>query len=291
MTGDQECQYAEQAVALALHALEPGDEDLLIRHVPQCPICQELVRETQDVVWGLAAEAEQVSPPARLRESLMAAVATTEQLPPAQREQPWVTSAPAAPPVPEARTLSDLGAPRAPGIPRAMDPSGVIGGSPRRRLLAVLATVSVALAGVGGVAFELVQRAQQEERSALVAPSPEVTRILADLDRSGAQHAVLHSPDGQVAAAVAQFPDSRKIMPLRLAANPVRSTVYVLWGLGDGPAKAIGTFDVSAPSENMLTVGAPGASVKFASYAISIENGRTVPASPGLVVASGQVSG
>src|ERR1700712_3865612 len=101
MTGDQQCQYAEQAVALALHALEPGDEDVLSRHVPQCTVCQELVRQTQDGVWGLAAEADQVSPPARLRESLMAAVATTEQLPPEQREQPWVTTEPAAVPVRE----------------------------------------------------------------------------------------------------------------------------------------------------------------------------------------------
>jgi hypothetical protein len=291
MTGDRECLYADQAVALALHALEPADEDALTQHVPQCLSCQELVRQTQEVVWGLAAEAEQVDPPARLRESLMAEVATTEQLPPEQREQPWSTGEPARPSVPEARTLSGSTSHRALDAPRSVSASSFITGSPRRRLLAVLATVAVALAGVGGVTFELVQRAEHEERAALVAPSPEVTRILADLDRSGARHAVLHSPDGQVAAAVAQFPDTRKVMPLRLAANPPRDTVYVLWGLGDGPARALGTFDVTAPSETMLTVGAPSASVQFASYAISIENGRTAPVSPGLVVASGQVAG
>jgi hypothetical protein len=158
-------------------------------------------------------------------------------------------------------------------------------------MLVILATVAVAVAGVAGVTSVLVQRAQQEERAALIAPSPQVAQILADLDRSGARHAVLHSPDGQVAAAVAQFPDARKVMPLRLAANPVKDTVYVLWGLGDGPARALGTFDVAAPSETMVAVGAPGPSVRFASYAISIENGRTAPVSPGLVVASGQVAG
>jgi hypothetical protein len=274
-----------------LHALEPADEDVLTQHVPQCVICQELIRQTQDVVWGLAAEAEQIDPPSRLRESLMAAVVSTDQLPLDQREQPWSTGEPSVPSVPEARTLAGSLPPRALDARRSVSASSLIGGSPRRRMLAILATVAVALAGVGGVTFELVQRAQQQERAALIAPSPEVTRILADADRAGARHAVLHSPDGQVAAAVAQFPDTRKVMPLRLAANPPADTVYVLWGLGVGPAKAIGTFDVKAPSETMLTVGSPTDSAQFASYAISIENGRAAPASPGLVVASGQVVG
>jgi hypothetical protein len=291
MSADRHCQYADQAVAFALHALEPGDEDMLAQHVPQCGICQEMVKDTQEVVWGLAAEADQVQPPARLRDSLMAAVAATEQLPPAQREQPWNTHEPAATASTEPRMSPSPGAPRVPEASRWASATGFIGDSSRRRMLAVLATVAVALAGVGGVGFELIQRARQEQRAALAPPSPEVTRILADLDHAGARHAVLHSPDGQVAAAVADFPDTRKVMPLRLAANPVRDTVYVLWGLGDGPAKALGTFDVSAPSENMVTVGASNASVPFASYAISIENGRTAPVSPGLVVASGQVAG
>lgn len=291
MTGDRECQYAEQAVALALHSLEPGDEDVLTRHVPMCVTCQEMVRQTQDVVWGLAAEAEQLDPPARLRESLMAAVAGTEQLPVEQREQPWSTEDQTAAPAAQARPVPGASPSPVADLARAQPASGFLNGSPRRRLVAVLATVAVALAGVGGVALVLVQRAQQEERAVLAAPSPEVARILADLDRTGAKHAVLHSPDGQVAAAVAQFPDARKVMPLRLAANPVRDTTYVLWGLGDGPAKAIGTFDVTGPSENMVTVGAPNPTPQFASYAISIENGRAAPVSPGLVVASGQVAG
>lgn len=291
MSGDRECLYAAQAVGLALHALEPADEDALTHHVPQCVICQELVRQTQDVVWGLAAEAEQVDPPAGLRVSLMAAVAMTEQLPLDQREQPWSAGEPDALAVPAVRTLPRESSHRALDAPRPASASSAIGGSPRRRMITVLVTVAVALAGVGGVTFELAQRAQQQERAALVAPSAEVARILADLDRSGGQHAVLYSPDGQVAAAVARFPSTRKVMPLRLAPNPAPATVYVLWGLGDGPAKAIGTFDVTAPSESLLTVGPQAPPALFASYAISIENGRTAPATPGLVVASGQVAG
>lgn len=291
MSGDRDCMHVEQAVALALHALEPGDEDLLTRHVPECAACQEMVRQTQDVVWGLAAEAEQVQPPPRLRESLMTAVESAEQLPLEQRERPWSSGEPEAPPIPEAGGLPRSTRPRSPDMPQRVSAASLMGDTPRRRMIAILATVAVALVGVVGVTWELVQRAEQQERAALIAPSPEVTRILADLDRSGARHAVLHSPDGQVAAAVAQFPDARKVIPLRLAANPVKDTVYVLWGLGDGSARALGTFDVAGPSESMLTVGALDSSVQFTRYAISIENGRTAPLSPGLVVASGQVAG
>src|SRR5207244_158947 len=161
--------------------------------------------------------------------------AATEQLPPEQRERPWSAGVPDTPSVPEAPASHGFPSPRPLDVPRSVSASSLRGGSPRRRLLAMLATVAVALAGVGGVPFELVPRAQQQERAALMAPSPEVNRLLADLDRAGARHAVLHSPDGQVAAAVAEFPDTHKVMPLRLAANPVRDTVYVLWGLGEGP--------------------------------------------------------
>lgn len=289
MTGDRACQYSDQAVALALHALEPGDEDVALQHVPQCVICQEVVRQTQDVVWGLAAEAEQTEPPARLRENLMAAVADIEQLPPEQREQPWSTHEVDVPSTSQVRSSSGSSPPLLPDSPRPVPASALAGGWPRRRLLVVLATAAVALAGVFAIAVNLAQRAQQEQ--AALAPSPELTRILARLELSGARHAVLHSPDGQVAAAVAQFPNARKVMPLRLAANPAHDTTYVLWGLGEGPARVIGTFDVAAPSENMITVGPPNATVQFASYAISIENGRIAPISPGLVVASGQVAG
>lgn len=290
MSDTRNCLYSDQAVALALHALEPGDEDVLARHVPECATCQTLVRQTQDVVWGLAAEAEQVQPPARLRESLMAAVASTEQVPVEQRERPWIGE-PTAPSVRAAAALPRQTAAPSPDVLRRASVSDVVGYSPRRRKIIILITAAVALAGVGGVTAELLQRASHEERYGLAAVSPEVTRIFTDLDRSGARHAVLYAPDGQAKAAVVQFPDTRKVMPLRLAANLAKDTVYVLWGLDDGVARALGTFDVAAPSETMLTVSAPEPSQQFTRYAISIERGRIAPLSPGLVVAEGKVAG
>jgi hypothetical protein len=283
---EQRCPHAEQAVGLALHALEPADEDLLANHVPRCAVCQEMIRQTQDVVWGLAAEAEQHEPPARLQSNLMAAVAATEQLPPELRERPWTVQP--AEPAPRPGPAVD-GRPRpADGAPAAAD----LARQARRRLIALVATFVVGVAGIGAVTYELVERARQQDQTSLAAPSPEVVQLLAEADRAGARHAVLHAPDGKVIAAVAQFPDNgRQVMPIELPANQVDHTTYVLWGLGSGSAKALGTFDVPAPSETMLPVRKPGTGEngEFAIYAISIENGRGIPLSPGLVVASGRV--
>ncbi len=292
MNRQRECSHAEQAIGLALHALEPADEDLLTEHVGHCPICQEHVRQTQDVVCALAATAEQRDPPARLRAALMSAVAATRQLPVDQREMPWSADVPKIPEVavpasPDRRSVAQPAGHREPSS-RPVSSGWSAWLLARRRLIALVATVVVGAVGVGGVVIEMVAPASQQQ-SALAAPSPEVNRILADVDRAGARHAVLHAPDGQVVAAVAQFPNARQVMPIQLPTNPADHTVYVLWGLGDGPPSAIGAFDVSAPSETMLPVGPVAKAAQYVSYAISIENGRSVPASPGLIVASGRV--
>lgn len=292
MNPQPRCPHADQAVGLALHALEPADEDLLADHVPHCAVCQEMVRQTQDVVWGLAAGAEQHEPPARLHADLMAAVADTEQLPPECRERPWVVEQP----VPDERAprpgpAGDGRSRLADGVP--VNRSADLARQARRRLLALVATLVVGIAGIGAVTFQLIERDRMQNQASLAAPSPEVVQLLADADRAGARHAVLHAPDGKVIAAVAQFPEaSRQVMPIQLPANQADRTVYVLWGLGSGAPTALGTFDVAAPSETMLPVRqprSPGESAEFAVYAISIENGRATPATPGLVVASGRV--
>jgi hypothetical protein len=290
MNAERECPHVEQAIGLALHALEPADEVLLAGHVPHCTVCQALVRQTQDVVWGLAAANEQRDPPSWLRTNLMAAVAATPQLPPEQRERPWVTEPP-EPPATAVAEVTERGAiPRPSGErqPSASAASGWSAKLTRPRLIVLVATVLVAVVS-SVVTVGLIGRASQQQQAVLAAPSPEVSRILADADRAGARHAVLHAPDGEVVAAVAQFANARQVMPIKLPANPADHSVYVLWGIGDGPPAAIGTFDVSAPSETMLPVGQVTKQGNFRSYAISIETGRSAPPSPGLVVASGQV--
>ncbi len=296
MSVERGCPHAEDAVGWTLHALEPADEEALNEHLPTCPVCQNLVRQTQDAVWALVATSEQVEPPARLRSALARGVAVTPQLPVDARERQWgaggdpadVSEDPAA----LWATSAPVVGPRH-AVPPPAAPAGASGprwAQGRRRLVAVAATVAVALVGVGAVAVELVERVRTGEQSALAAPSPQVNRILSDLDRAGVEHAVLHAPNGQVLAAVAVFPGQRQVMPIGLPANEADRSVYVLWGLGDGPPTPVGSFDVDVPSETMLPVGSAAGPRRYAEYAISIENGRSVPLSPGSVVASGQVA-
>lgn len=282
---ERRCPHTELAVAHTLHALEPADEDLLAQHIPRCAECQDATRTAQDVVWGLAADAEQHEPPARLYTELMAAVAATDQLPPEQRERPWAVGPGRTPtrPAPVGDDRSRLAA----GEP--IDPAEQTRRA-RRRVIVLVATLVIAVIGVGAVSYEMVQRSRQLDQIGLAAPSPEVVRLLAEADQAGARHAVLRGTDGKVVAAVARFPDAaRQVMPIQLPANQADHTVYVLWGLDSGVPKALGAFDVIAPSEAMLPVREPSPTGEFTTYAISIENGRAMPPSPGWIVASGKV--
>lgn len=295
MSAERGCPHAEDAVGWTLHALEPADEEALNEHLPTCPACQDIVRQAQDAVWALVATSEQVDPPVRLRSALARGVAVTPQLPADARERQWGAGDPtdvSGDPAARWATPTPVVGPRH-AIPSQAAPTGASGlrwARGRRRLVAMAATIAVALVGVGAVAVELVERVSTGEQSALAGPSPQANRILSDLDRAGVEHAVLHAPNGRVLAAVAVFSGQRQVMPIGLPANEADHSVYVLWGLGDGPPTPVGSFDVEVPSETMLPVGSAAVPERYAEYAISIENGRSVPTSPGSVVASGRVA-
>jgi len=287
MKVERTCSQAEQAVGWALHALEPAEEDTMSEHVPQCPICQELVRQTQDVVRAMASAHEQLDPPARLRARLMAAVAATPQLPVEQRQPPWTPVQPKLPAAERTRVPGGWSESSSPKPSAQLAASSAKERARRqRRLIAVAATVVVAIVGIGGVAIE-VDRARQHQAAALSAPPPEASHILADLDRSGARHALLYAPNGQVLAAIALYQGERHVMPIGLKANKT-NTVYVLWGVGDRLVP-LATFDVTGPSDTLLPLGAINPADKYSKYDISIEEGRTAPPLPSLVVASGQM--
>jgi hypothetical protein len=275
MNADRGCPHAEQVVALGLHALEPADEAAVLTHVPTCAACQDVLRDTEEVVLGLAATAEPHDPAARLRANLMQAVATTAQVP-SERERPADPARPGPATPPSA-------------LVEGPHPRSAAARSRRHRLVAVAAVIALTVAGAGAVASEVVNRGP-EQQTVAAAPPPDVARVLSDLDQAGARHALLRAANGKPVAAVVQYQGQRQVMPFDMAPNSVESTVYVLWGIGQGPPVALGTFDVDAPSEQMLPVGSTGQADQFPSYGISIENSRTAPVTPGLVVASGQVA-
>jgi len=60
------------AVGSVLHALEPGDEALFADHVRTCERCRAVVAESADLSVALASTAETATPPARLRDRIVA---------------------------------------------------------------------------------------------------------------------------------------------------------------------------------------------------------------------------
>jgi hypothetical protein len=153
----------------------------------------------------------------------------------------------------------------------------------------------LAIVAAGGLGIRTVQLQQQtvQLQQQLDTASSQVsstTALVQDLARPGNSHALLAKPDGTAVAAVVLAGDQRTVYTIGLAANSADQT-YVLWGLKDAAAapEPLGVFDVDQSAATPQTVGPPGAQ-PFGAYAISLEPGRTPPAVPTDVVASGALT-
>lgn len=275
------CPLTEQAVGWALHALEPDEEMALLLHIPQCVECRAAVRDTEMVLTRFGASVEPVDPPARLRSSILSAAAETPQQRPAARLEPPTVpvvlpvtrqpSTPAPAPLPASRS--------APASGRPSRRRGTI----RRRLVAVAAAV-VAVVTIGGLGV----RAEQllSERDNVAARALTLTELVQQLNRP---HAILSGQDGTVVAAVVLAADQqREVYTVGLTANAIDRT-YVLWGLKNGTPQALGAFDVAAADRGLRSVGT-AMKDGYQAYAISLEPGRTPPATPTDVVAKGALA-
>ncbi|MGH3631912.1 MAG: hypothetical protein ACRDRL_31290, partial [Sciscionella sp.] len=81
-SGHNRCSYEGLASAAALHALEPGEEEVLNAHLPGCARCRHTVQYGEDVASQLGAAIPQVDPPAELRDRIMDMAAHTPQVSP-----------------------------------------------------------------------------------------------------------------------------------------------------------------------------------------------------------------
>lgn len=277
MSAPEPCPKNDDAVAFALHALEPDEEQDMRQHLPQCRSCQEMVRETEQIMGGLATSVEQIDPPAGLRDDILRRAAVTPQ----RRPEPSAGE----PAVPNGRP-SHRG--DAPGRPERIDPPRRLFWTGGRRLVAASAVV-VAL-GVGGLAAYTVQ--VQQERDAQIAQTQAMAELIIQLDAPGAGYAALSSTQsGDAVAAVLATPSQSAVVTAGLPRNDHDNTIYVMWGLGGAAPTPLGAFDVttgdSAPEMHVMGPVSDGQS--FAGYAISLEPGRAVPSTPTEVVASGDV--
>jgi hypothetical protein len=266
----------DQAVGWALTALEPDEEQAMRTHLPGCRSCRDVVWGTERVMGELATSVVPVDPPARLRDNILAQGARTPQL---GREK---TLAPTRQPV-LMISNAEVGSHDRPVTSEQGHPH-------RRRLsgrLVVAAAAVVAVFGVGGLAVYTAQ--VQQQRDAQVAQSQSLADLVAQLDRPGTSHAMLSTDAGRSLAAVLVTASERTVVTTGLPPNDRNGTIYVLWGLGAGNPRPLGSFDVTAPGSDVQGIGGPADGPAFSSYAISLEPGRAMPAAPTAVVAHGAV--
>ena len=147
----------------------------------------------------------------------------------------------------------------------------------------------VAVLAVGALGIRNAQLAA--ERDAQIAQAQSLENLLDQLDRPGVRHALLAREDGSTIAAVVVENGRPQVFPIGIPANSVDRDTYVLWGIADGANPApLGTFDVTGDDHGTVTVGSAPDLANYAAYAISLEPGRTAPAVPSAVVASGPVA-
>lgn len=297
----EHCPYRAQVAGLALHALEPDEEMDVLEHVPGCPSCQALLAESEALLVELGGAVEQVDPPESLRSSILATAAETEQdAPAAQSTQPIA----AQEPVPDVERTGPVRAVPPParadapppgestGPLRRVDEPARRGPAERRLRRTRLVAAGVALLGVvavGGLAARTAQLTA--ERDAETAQARALAEIVTGLDRPGIRHATLSDHSGRVLAAIVVHDGQHTLVSSgELAPNAQAHDVYVLWGVADGAEPTpIGVFDVSAAGAQIRPVTTGAAGGDFVRYAISLEPGRTAPASPTTVVAAGSL--
>jgi anti-sigma-K factor RskA len=284
-TADHTDDHEALAVGWALHALDHDEEEAFAAHLATCPHCRQTVDETLETFGGIAEALEPIAPPPDLRARLLDAAAD---------------DAPTTDPPPTMWASSSRREPSDEREREATPPAAVSGGSPRHasvvplrrrratRWLAV-AAAAVVLAAVGGLA--VATQSLRNERDAAAAQAQRdavIVDVLRDAGTPGVVHATLADPQGALVGLVVDDGSGPRVLTTGLSANGA-DEVYVLWGIADATPRPLGTFDVSGQAPSVRSVPSSPEAVPYAGFAVSLEPGRTAPASPTRVVASGQV--
>lgn len=253
------CAHEELAVGWAMHSLEPDEEALVRDHLPTCPTCQRTVRATQEVLAGIGGAVRQEQPPPRLRARLMEQIEHTPQDLPAHR-------------------------------PRHAAPTPLRRPQHRRRTghMALAAAAAIAVLATGGYLGVRVNQLSTE-----VAASTErvnsLNKALGLAADPTTNRALLRTPSGEPLAVVLSSPNSGTVVPLNLKANDA-GHVYVIWGTSTKQAVPLAMFDVRAASTDPQPLAWSSDAHQHKSFAVSLEPGRALPATPSDVLAGGQVA-
>ncbi|MEJ2860117.1 anti-sigma factor [Actinomycetospora flava] len=270
------------AVGWALHTLDSDEAAAFEPHLETCPTCRRTVDDTAAILGDIGGAVVPVDPPPHLRQRLLDAV-DAESGPGVDTPDVTGTATPAA-------TDGE------PAEPAAERDATVVPLAPRRRATRWIAAAAVVLvvAAIGGLtAANQSLRAERDSAQAAAAAQAEreaaVADVLHDAGTPGVPHAVLAGAQGGIVGLVVDDGTGQRVLTTGLGPNDTADETYVLWGLAGGTPQPLGTFDVGGPGPDVRSVPSSPEAAPFAGFAVSLEPGRTAPASPTRVVASGQV--
>jgi len=258
--------------AYAVNALDPAERAAFEEHLAGCPECAAEVAGLLETTARLAS-AEAVTPPARLKQSVLAQIATTRQISPSTSTSTSLSPAAAiaGPYRPRSQSATDEAGGPAPEQGSAVVAFHRPGWSWAQRSLAIAATVLTFV--VVGLATLLVQANQA--RSQLDATQQAVSRVLTAADA----HSISGSLGGQGKATIVVSASAGTSVLLGTGLPPAPAGhTYELWYLGGAHTSPVpaGTFnpDPSGHATAVLTGTAAGA----AGIAVTVEPAGGSPA-------------
>ena len=259
--GPDHARFDELAAGHALHALDPADERRFLSHARQCPLCQQALAGYADVAAELAEIAPAAEPSPRLGPRIVAAALAADP----RDDRPGIRRAGAG--ADRTGTQTDLDTRVVP-----------LRRHPRPRWLKAAAAAAVIAGGTwAGLA-------------ASTGSSP--PQPVAACGHPGACPEVLLTGTAahRTAARVIVAAGTAWLQPAGLPADDTKRQIYVLWQVTAGHAPLpVGSFDIGPGADQPIRVGTLAASYHATkAFAVSLEPGRAIPASPSHLVAQGQ---
>ena len=262
-------RFDELAAGYALDALEPAEEQSFLAHAEQCPYCRRQAAAFREVAGALA----EVSPPAQPGDQLGGRILAAMLADADQREGTSDGQAGAG----DTRVAKKI-----PGAPvvslRDRRARGRRAGG-RRKLVPVAA--AAALVAGGGIWAGLAATAGGSQPPlAACARSHACAQVQLTAIRTGRTAATVIVRDGVA-----------WMEPAAMPANPA-DEVYVLWQItATHTPVAVGSFDIRPGLRGPVRIGDLAVPYSGTSaFAVSLEHGRTIPASPSRPIAQGEVS-
>lgn len=208
--------------AYALDALDGAERDRFVHHLHRCQACANEVRGLQETATRLAVAVAAVPPP-RMREHVLAAAASTRQLPPETEQVPARPARRSRWPLKPRWSLESRPARRSGAARQGWFP----------RPAALLATAAVAVAIVLGVGQVVTQRELGHAR----AQTQAVEAVLSAPDAKLLTRSTPHG--GRATVVVSQ---SRHALVLTMSGLPPlpAAKVYEVWFMAPGRARPAG---------------------------------------------------